>query len=105
MDRINPATRARILSDWTPVGQSRLRRCIRNHVTASSAATLENVEKSKPVTNFVSDCSAEIVVSKRATWGCGVEDVETISAGRCQQLAIGGNLGWRCCCKGGETYM
>ena len=46
------------------------------------------MEKSKPVTNFVGDCSTEVVVPQRSTWGCGVEDVETISATSVTPLAI-----------------
>lgn len=80
VDRIHTTTRARILTSWASIGQSRLRRSVSNAVTGAGASTLEDVVEPHPVTDLVSGGSTEVVVCEGATWGSGVEDVASIRA-------------------------
>lgn len=67
MDRIDTTARARILRSGATASSGFLRGSVVDVVTSTRATSLEDVVETEPVTHFMSQCLALVVVSSRAS--------------------------------------
>lgn len=80
MDRVKTSgIWARVTTSWASAGGGELLRGVGNAVSGTGAgASLEGVEETHPVADFVGDGLSEVVVCGCSTWGGAVEYGATI---------------------------
>jgi len=95
VDGVNSSASAGITASWASRSRGSLGRSIRDRVASSTAAALECVVKSEPVTNLVGGGVTFVIVGLASAGNCRAQDAASIvveivatSGGRDWEVAV-----------------